>query len=185
VRALEQQLTPALRELSQVLHGGRAAELERAASLTRRAVEQVQGELRQAQEAVVQRDPLVAGKWFAEQAATALAARPPRLKEAQDQQHETSQALARAWDGAIREAAAQRLAGLPHLQAVYAGGTGGQAQAGGEQGPEVEPVLLPPLRQWGQVRLSEEQSPTYRHRMDPPGYQEALRIYFDSLGRGP
>jgi hypothetical protein len=144
----------------------------------------VQVELRQAQEAVVQRDPVVAGRWFAEQAATALAARPPRLKEAQDQQQETSRALARAWDGVIREAAAQRLAGLPQLQSVYGGGDGGSPHAAGAAMADADPILLPSARQWGQVRLSEDASPAYRHRQDPPEYQEALRIYFDSLGRG-
>src|SRR6185312_6177757 len=99
------QLEPALETLETAVQGGDAGFVDRSATDVRRAVEACQRELASAQDALVQRDPLVAAKWYARAAANSLERMPPDLGSARAHQASASAAIWRAWDQSIHRAA--------------------------------------------------------------------------------
>jgi hypothetical protein len=115
-----QDLSPALAALASVATGGDVAGVEQHAAEARQAIDAAQAQLARAQDALMQRDPLFSAKWFARAAADALARSSPDIKSVLAQQANSTVALSHAWDRAAHRAAAQRLAMLPSLQAVYA-----------------------------------------------------------------
>jgi len=177
VDLIRTQLAAALTDLQQAMHGNDEAAINRAASTVRSSIEAVQKELAAAQDALTERDPLVAAKSFAGAAADSLAQSPPDVNGAIEQQVRATGALARAWDQSIHDAAAHRLAIVPSLQPVYgptAPGAamrwnGGSANAPGE---------------WAKLQPYEPESLSFpTHDSDPAGYEEPLRIYFQALGK--
>jgi hypothetical protein len=184
-------LVPALRAVDEATRRGDNATLDRADERAREAIGRVQDNLREAQAQLAQKDPLVAAKWFARAAAAALAQQPPDVNAARAEQGSASEALARAWSDSIRQAALGRLAGSARLASLYAGGGGAQAPGGGggerAAGPAGE---LPsaaadaaPGREWGTLRAREADLSAALRDPEPPGYQEALRAYFQALSR--
>jgi hypothetical protein len=188
VREIDVHLTPALRALEQSVGRADAVELERASDATRLAVERVQAALQAAQQELIERDPLVAARWFARAATRSLTERPPDLLSAERQQRVASAALARAWDRSIRQSAGERLAGVPSMAPVFnlfpididGGGTvPGQSTLTSRLGS-----LAPGIRQWGSLRPREASDTTSgRHDVDVSGYEEPVRLYFEALGK--
>lgn len=180
-QALRERLAPALAALRQSLEASDPAGADRASRQARQAIAEAQQALADAQQRLLERDPLVAARWFSGQAVAALRKRPPDFRSAAQYQKSTSAALARAWDDAIHEAAAARLGGLPsmlpllRLEALEEGGANGPAGAEG---------AIPSAREWGDPRQqSPQQLASPLRESDPPGYQDALRVYFEALAQ--
>jgi hypothetical protein len=181
VAVLDQQLGPWLRRLRQAMRAGEGAEVEGAIQETREALDRVQAELRRAQDELVERDPLVAARWFAREATAALSHSPPNLQSAQEHQQVTTSALSRAWDQSVHRAATERLSGATRLRTLFSLPL---LEEEGTEGAATVLETLPTLREWGRMRLRPAQPRTApRHEWDPPGYQDALRAYFEALGR--
>jgi hypothetical protein len=237
VAPLERRLTPALMWLRLSIEKRDADGARRAAGEARRAIAAVQDGLRDARQALLDRDPLVAARWFAEQAASALvgerlshvkesgesddaepdaqagdggapssestssataplrpATRPPsvahtattrpqRMHTAQQQQAAAVAALGRAWDDSIHRAAAARLSGLASMASILKTYAFDASGAGAEGMPRSD--TDPSSRQWGRLRAwhADDLSLTAAAREpDPPGYQDALKAYFQVLG---
>ena len=178
--ALIEQLLPALQSFQQALRGEDAAAVDRIARDARQAIEVCQRESAIAQDTLMKRDPLVAAKWFAQAAARSLELRPPDLARARQHQASVSSALSRAWDQSIRRAASERLAALPSMAAVLGLAVpSGKGPAAGQQAGK-----YPSAREWG--RLRPQDAPELNsalHQSDPPGYEEALKIYFEALSK--
>jgi hypothetical protein len=172
---IQTQLVAALTDFDRAVHGADAQAIDRMAGGVRAAVESVERELAGAQDALTERDPLVAAGSFAGAAADSLAQSPPDVNGALEQQVRATGALARAWDQSIHDAAAQRLSIVPSLQPVFGPATPGKsmpwadsANGGG----------------WGHLQSQEAESVNFTgHDSDPAGYEEPLRIYFQALGK--
>jgi hypothetical protein len=200
--AIDSALLPSLKRLESAANAGDVAEVTRAADEARQSIDAVQKELTLAQDAMTARDPLIAAKWFARDAAESLERTPPDLRWAQMRQRDTTAALSRALDREIHDAAALRMALVPAMQSVYA-----VAPSPGMAGPTTattttvattnpalaakaatEALLRPGLaavREWARVRP--RVSRTFGGAMresDPAGYEEPLRLYFEALGKG-
>lgn len=183
VLSIDQNLTPALQSLRRAVEAADEAAVDRAASEARRAVGVVQEQLREAQSELAERDPLVAARWFARQAASSLAMRPPDFESATRSQAAAGAALSRAWQESVHRAAQYRLAGVAGMSSLYEVDLLGlKLGVGGGTGLRLE---LPATREWGRVRPHIRQDVTAGPRdSDPPGYHEALRAYFQALGQG-
>jgi hypothetical protein len=179
--ALSEELVPALATLQQALSSDDSAAADRAASEARRAIESAQRRLAFVQDTLVKRDPLLAAKWFARAAAESLALRPPDVGRARARQADASAALSRAWDQSIHRAASARLAALPSLASIV-GPPAPVVKLPGQPVPSA--ANFPAAREWGRLRAAEGpelHSPL--HDTDPPGFEEALRLYFEALGK--
>jgi hypothetical protein len=194
VDVIARALVPALQRLDDAPKTGDPAAFTRAADEARQSIEAAQKELAFAQESLTARDPLVAAKWFARAAADSLSRTPPDLRAAQVRQKETSNALSRAWDRTIHDAAAMRMASLPAMQSLYAPANPAPdpakiaaAVAAGEPKPDPAALLAPGLaavREWARLRPRESQDLNAALRdSEPPGFEEPLRLYFESLGK--
>jgi hypothetical protein len=96
-------------------------------------------------------------------------------------QRGASAGLEQAWDDALHQATGQRLARLPSMSGIFRlyssdEGVGDEGLLGAEPAPAE--------REWGRLR---EQRPENlsagSHEIDPPEYQDALRVYFRDLAR--
>ncbi len=182
--AVDQQLTPALRMMEQAMKARDAGDIDRAATRAREAIEVVQNELRRAQDALMEQDPLVSADWYARAAAAALKQEPPDLRMAAMHQENVSAALGKAWNAASQQAASARLSGAPSMGWLFSLGVeleNGVAGVGG-----VEAILpdVPSVREWGRLlhRAPQDLNISTRDN-DPPGYQESLKLYFEALGQ--
>ncbi|HEY8667721.1 MAG TPA: hypothetical protein VIL86_13730, partial [Tepidisphaeraceae bacterium] len=186
VNAIDQQLTPALRLLEQAIAARDAAGVERSAGQSRQAIEAVQAELRKAMDELNQRDPLVAAKWFAKAAASALQRRPPDLNAARTNQQNATAALTRAWDSSIHQAAADRLAGTRSMQSLYTITLALDGGAGSGVGVAPTSIIgaAPGAREWGRFRErpADDLNSSLRDA-DPPGYEDSLKLYFDAISK--
>jgi uncharacterized protein YciI len=184
--AIDQQLTPSLRELQQAIGAGDAPAIDRSVTAARQSLGIVQDQLRQAQDALVEQDPLVAARWFAQAAAQDLSAQNADLKAAGSEQRNISMALSRAWDQSVQQASLGRLAQIPSMQSIISlypddfdnldGGVRGATGAA--------PAALPVNPQWGKLRA--QQTPALNaaaHDTDPAGYEDSLRAYFQALNK--
>jgi hypothetical protein len=178
--AILSQLAPALETFGTAVDGSDAGFVDRSATDVRRAVEACQRELSNAQDALLQRDPLMAAKWYAREAANSLSMMPPDFGSARAHQANASAAIWRAWDQSIHRAATERLSAIPSMAAVLgppapaAPGTGGSPQGS----------RFAAAREWG--RLRPQDAPEVNaalHDADPPGYEESLKLYFEGLGK--
>ena len=197
VEAIESDLLPALRSVGQSLTANDSGSFDRAASQTRKAIERVQAELTRARDELIERDPLVAAKWFSRAASAALRETPPDMLAAKAHQQSAGVALSKAWDRSIHTAANQRLAGVPAMSPVFnlfpsqtseTNGIAGVAVAGAGSGAgntAAQAVsALPGARQWGLLRPMGDQNTTaVRRDPDPPGFEEPIRLYFEALSK--
>ena len=178
--AITMQLIPALEVLRELLEGDDVVAGRRAAGEARQAIETCQRELAAAQDVLVKRDPLVAARWFARAAADSLLLRPPDLGGAQRHQAGVSAALSRAWDQSIHRAATERLAAIPSMSAIL----GPPLPIGpGRSQIAQQPSRFSAAREWGRLRPQDgaDLNPALRDS-DPPGYEQALQLYFEALG---
>jgi hypothetical protein len=175
---VSQQLAPALKLLVQVAKVPDAGPADRAAADARQAIEAAQRELAKAQDAMAERDPLVAAKAYAKAAADALLRKPPDFQGAQRHQQNTVKQLDRAWDLSLRRAATQRLAMVPSLKQVL--------------------TIVPPpdarsvdstkaasaTKDWRRLRARDQDitNATLREAT-PPEYEAALDLYFKALNK--
>jgi hypothetical protein len=185
---IARQLVPALRDFEQSSLKGDSPAASRAAAAAREAVDAVHRELARAQEEFTSRDPIVAAKWFARAAADSLNRSPPDLQGAYRRQMDTSEALSRAWDRTVHEAAAQRLSLVPSMQGLFRAAlpspfaAGAQAGTDGQARGTARDVAS--LREWGRLRTRDvEDLNTPLRESETPGYERALQLYFESLSR--
>lgn len=176
--AVDQQLTGAMQELQKSLTDPSKAEQEHAKVLN--AVADLQATLRVAQRQATDRDPLVASRFFAQKAAEALKQEPPDLPAARNYQQQTSEALQRAWDAALAQSVKDKLQSIPAFQSLLAddlvlGDGTGEAQALFDRSATAE---------WGRLRERRDVSTTAGYgAFVPPGFEEALRVYFQTLDK--
>ena len=183
---IEKDLTAALRDFERASLNNDPTAVEMAAGAVRQSIDSAQRELGAAQDEFTARDPLVAAKWFARAAADSLTRSPPDFQSAYRRQVDTSQALSRAWDRTVHEAAAQRLSLVPSIQPLYgvaipppvlpAEKTGTATNGAGAM------PGMPLVREWGRLRTREvEQLNAPLRETEAPGFEKALQLYFDSL----
>jgi hypothetical protein len=182
--AVSQQLIPALRDFEQAVlrkEDDAVSALDRSASSARTAIEAAQSQLVLAQTAFTERDPLVAAKWFARAAADSLAQSPPDVRSAQQRQLDATAALSKAWDQTIHDAASQRLGLLPSMQPLYAAPT--LTPPGGSDNAAAPTMAA--AREWSRLRPRDSETAVSAplREADPPGYEDALKRYFESLGK--
>jgi hypothetical protein len=187
-RVLAGELAGALRELELASLRNDSGAVDRAAAAARQAIDAAQRELAAAQDEFTSRDPLVAAKWFARAAADSLTRSPPDFQSAYRRQMDTSQALSRAWDRTVHEAAAQRLSLVPSMQSLFGVAVPAPVLAAGKRGGEQNvtgPVSeMASVREWGRLRTREvEELNAPLREVDAPGYEKALQLYFESLGK--
>ncbi len=146
----------------------------------RELVDAVQHELAEAQATFTERDPLAAARLFARAAADSLAANPADLHAALAHQANVTSALSRAWDRSIHRAAELRLSMQPSFQSLYVPAL--PAPRDSVTGTVLTTAL--PGREWRptHTRAGDETASPFRET-DPAGYEEPLRLYFESLGK--
>jgi hypothetical protein len=183
VAVLTKQLAAAATAFEQVARGGERASVGRAAQRVRTAIEASQAALSDAQATLIENDPVVAAHWFAEAASRALAERPPDAPRAHRHQKTAATALDRAWQNAVHDVSTERLSLAPGYRAILRSRSTATADAdAGAFRPFGE--LLRGLRQWGFLRgQTGESLAAPVQQTDAPGYQEQLRLYFDTLGK--
>lgn len=173
--ALATRLQPALAGLAVELREGRG---ESAARSLREALEASQLALGEARQRILERDPLLAARWYAEAAAAALEARPPDLRTARQFQADTLQSLGRAWQDNLRHATARRLELSPAFRPILRSDAAETVRSSRLSG------LAPAAREWGSLpqRLPDAVSGSARES-DSPAFQEPLKHYFDALNK--
>jgi hypothetical protein len=192
--ALGDSLKDALADLRDVLsHSadtGDRAGVEPAAQRVRDAVAAAQDALRDAQNKVIERDPLVSARWFARAAADALDTAPPDKRAAVTHQKKTLEALSKAAVEALRRSRTARLTQVPAYGPLYLPQSPGAWSTADDQGQTAPGdrliQALPGAREWGRLRerfgaADAIDAPT--GESEPPGYGDALRLYFEVLGR--
>jgi hypothetical protein len=175
---------PALRDFEQAAlrkEDDAASAAERSAAAARSAIEAAQSQLALAQTAFTERDPLVAARWFARAAADSLSQSPPDVKAAQQRQLDATAALAKAWDQTIHDAAALRMGLLPSMQPLYAAPA---LPPPGSSDGAAAPTMAA-AREWSRLRPRDTDTAVSAplREADPPGYEDALKKYFESLGK--
>jgi hypothetical protein len=190
-------LVPALQSLEASSKAGDLAAFARGADAARQSIDAAQKELALAQEALTARDPLVMAKWVSRAAADSLSQSPPNFTAAQLRQRQAMAALSRAWDREIHQAATLRMSSLPSMQSVYAPiplpatnpSTTAAAQNPAEAVKSATEALIAPgiaaLREWSRVRPRDADaiSTTPLRESEPAGFEEPLRLYFETLGK--
>jgi hypothetical protein len=181
--SIQTQLLPAMNAMQQALKAGDAGAANASTQAGAQAVQNVRPQLLGAHEALAGPDPLAAAQWFARHSARALAQRNGNVQVAQVDQANAAVALARASDLLARESATAQLASLPSMMGLFA------PSSPYETAPQNNELLgflpgLPALRDWTtlRARVPEEISAGNRDS-DPPGYQDALRVYFGAISK--
>jgi hypothetical protein len=102
---------------------------------------------------------------------------------------DTSQALSRAWDRTVHEAAAQRLSLVPSMQSLYGVAVPAPilaARRGGETKVAGPVSDMASVREWGRLRTREvEELNAPLRETEAPGFERALQLYFESLSKSP
>jgi hypothetical protein len=184
VEALSNRLQPALRSMEQSAQAQDIVAFNRGAEQARQAIAAAQEQLRNAQRELMAQDPLFTARAYAAQAAVELSRQPPDTRAAMNEQAHAGEALGRAWDDSIQQAASARMQGLPSMSWLFSLASG---ESMGEASGSVAERSLPAatVRQWGRIREQQTSDLSVGAREpDPPGYEEALRVYFQALGRG-
>jgi hypothetical protein len=189
VTVVEESLRESLADLRGALaraaEGGERAGVEVASQRVRDAVARAQDALRDAQNQVIERDPLVSARWFARAAADALSSAPPNKPSAVAHQRQTLEALSKAAADALRRSKTARLSQVPGYAPLYLPPVpGAWADPEGRFSGERFLQTPPGLRDWGRFRdRPGEPLDAPVRESEPPGYGDALRTYFEVLGR--
>ena len=189
VDAIDQQLTPALREFRQAADAGGPQAADAAADHARRAIDAAQAALRLAQDALIERDPVASARYDTQAAADELARRNADFESAGAHQRRASQAMGRAWGNSIHAAAGGRLMQVPSLSALldefpFDVDAGALAAVPGAAARALFPAL-PSVREWGRLRSRDnpEGINTSVRETAPAGYEDALGAYFEALSK--
>lgn len=178
-QVISRQLEPALDALDLAVRKPDRAGVDRAAALTRAAIELTQDLLRQAQARLIERDPIQAAKWFADASADALAQRPPDLQKALGRQAAASLALGRAWQMNVRNGVIQRLGLTPTFRPILSTQPTTAPAAGAGLARQV-----PSIRQWGFLRPLDGLGFSSPLRdAEAPAFSEPIRLYFEGLSK--
>lgn len=174
-QVLSQQLRPALTKVKDGATQLRIQDLLTGVKQTRQAIADAQVQLRNAQQALLDQDPLFAAKVYADAATAALGRRPPDIEGALANQQLASGALNRQWDQSVRSAAAVHLSSLGQFKSIY-----DQSQSPAFGGNE----NLAAARQWGFLKDRSGDDFTAASRdADANGYHKMLQVYFRALGK--
>jgi hypothetical protein len=183
--AISDQLVEALTDFEKAMRARDANAGVGAASSARDAIAIAEQALADAQNALADRDPLVTATSSARAAVASLRHSPPDFSTAVRHQTQVTLSLSRAWDQSIHGAAAQRLAAVPGLQPLFALGAGSAATGIGAGGAPLA-AQVAQGRQWGRLQ-GEGSDPSIGSaaddNADPPGFEDALRLYFEALGK--
>jgi hypothetical protein len=177
VRGVVDRLAPAMSRLQRAAAAG-ADDAASAVAELRGAIDGLQTQLTDAQGVLLERDPLTAARAYAHAASSALTS---DVAGAAARQRDASAALSRAWDAAIHDAAAARLAGLPTMRPLFAPAPAGSAPP---QTPAAAAASkFPMFFDWGRLPWRQFQDAGGSPRAsDPSGYEDALQAYFEALG---
>ena len=175
-QVLEKQLTPALQKVKQATSDNKAQDMLSGMKQAREAIAEAQKSLRDAQQTLLDRDPLFAAKVYAQAAADALSKYPPDTEAAAQNQELASESLNRQRLQSVRDAAMAHLSGVAQFRDINGSGyplSTGTAQAS-----------LASARQWGALRdRGDGAISAAAHENDPSGYQRMLQVYFRTLGK--
>lgn len=171
VQAMQHSLVPALQALARAVASGRSTEISSAVAQARNAIADCQQQLQNSQQTFAEQDPLIAAKWFAQAAASALSQQPPDLATARREQTNAAHALQNAWNNAIRRAALNRLEGSATISSLFA--------------PPPAPPNPPNLastaaHSWDSIDPNPGEP---SNESEPAGYAPALRAYFHALSQ--
>jgi hypothetical protein len=156
-----------------------AAEAEQAKVLS--TVAELQASLRIAQRRTVDRDPVVAARFFAGRAAEALRELPPDLSAAKEYQKETGEALRGAWDAAMARDVKDKLESLPAFQSVFFDDLAFDATGDAAELLALDRTMTP---EWGRLREKRDTATTTgAGAFVPPGYEQQLKMYFEALDK--
>jgi hypothetical protein len=179
VEALEQKLTPALTAMRQAQANGDDAANAQAAQQAKAAVADVQRALDQGLQTLLKGDALTAAKFFSQQAAGELEKAQPDRAAAMRLQRGAAAALEQAWDQELHRAQGQSMARLPSMASVL------HMYPAEEPGVSSVSAITEPSaaqRDWGKLRERKTDDLSVgTHEIDPPEYQDALRVYFSDL----
>lgn len=177
----DQQLTSAIDSLHKRLSDAdlNAADKDQAKVLD--AVADLQASLRVAQKKLIERDPVVAARFFAERAAEALRQTPPDRPAIRAYQQQTGQALRSAWDAALAKTVEEKLASMPAFQGVQFDDLRFDASGATDAaGISLDRTIAP---EWGRLRDKRDTPVTNASQTPfvPAGYEKHLRLYFQTL----
>jgi hypothetical protein len=180
-RTVDEKLVPAMDSLQKSLVEGDPADTEIKQARVLDAIAELQATLRVAQRQTMDRDPIVAAKFFARKAAEALEKQPPDLQSARADQRQTSEAIERAWTAAAAKNTKDKLAELPAFRSLLFDelmtipGTGGAAL------PNFARTASP---EWGRLAAKHDAGATGADAaFVPPGFEESLKLYFQTLDK--
>ncbi len=179
VDAIDQQLTPALSSLRQAQQAQDHGAYQHSAQQAEAAVQEVQKRLNDGLQNLLRQDAMSSAEFFSQQATNALSSPRPDRSAAMQMQRGAAAALEQAWDDAVHQGTGRRLSELPSLASIlriYPGA--GAAASVAVLGAEPAPVA----REWGKLRSQQPaELAAGSHDIDPPEYQDALRVYFRAL----
>ncbi len=142
-------------------------------------VANLQASLRVTQRKVVDRDPIVAARFYAQRAAEAMRQQPPDLSGARAYQKETGDALRGAWDAAMARNVKDKLEQLPAFQSLFFDELTMDAA-----GQSPMPLLLDRTMtpEWGRLRDKQTNAAgASGTTFVPQGYEQSIRLYFQTL----
>jgi hypothetical protein len=174
--------------LSRRAETGDRGGLAEAGQRVRDAAAATQDALREAQSKVDDRDPVASAVLFARRAADALAADAPNRRGAIANQRRSLEAFRKAELDLLRRAKGARLSYVPNYSPLYAPPlpNAWSDAAADPTRPSTDRLLqtLPGLREWGRLRerLGESLDAPVRES-EPAGYSDALKTYFEVLGK--
>ncbi len=175
----DKQLGSAIESLQKSLSSADLAAAEKQQAKVLDTVAELQASLRVAQRKTVDRDPVIAARFFAGKAAEALRQQPPDLVAAREYQKQTSEALERAWDAAMARDVKDKLAGMPAFQSMFFDEFAFDGEGADESMIALDRTATP---EWGRLREKRDTNATAGNAaFVPPGYEEQLKLYFQTL----
>jgi hypothetical protein len=178
VRGLHERLRPAMSRLQRAAAAG-AEDSGSAVAELRGAIDGLQTQLKDAQGALLERDPLTSARAYARAASSSL---PNDPAGGAAQQQNAAVALARAWDAAVHDAAAARLAGLPTMRPLFTPPPDAGAAPPAQGAAAGVASRFPMFFDWSRLPWARQDATAAPRASDPTGYGDALQAYFEALG---
>lgn len=158
--------------------------IDRAAAEVRQAVEAAQLAVARSQEDLALQDPLTSARWYARAAADALSRKPPDFRSAEKAQRSSIALLSQARQETLRYASGQRMMAIRTARPLPVTAQDVPAAVASESN-------LPPVSAWSwlsgefrRLRPREmDDSTGLLHRSDPPGYEAAIKAYFEAIDK--
>lgn len=145
------------------------------------AVAELQASLRIVQRQAVDRDPVIAARFFADKAAEAMRQLPPDLPAAREYQKETGDALRGAWDAAMARTVKDKLESVPAFQSVFFDDLAFDGSDATVGMLDFDRTVTP---QWGRLRdKRDSNTTTAAGAFMPAGFEQQLKLYFEALDK--